>query len=166
MSTTAVEELDRKRINYYTPFTGQPIYADGVTLDPDVWIDQQYWLDWLTAALESGVWSLLRTSNAVPQTNAGLLALRNTITQILEQGVANGGIAPGNASPDMTLDIRQSLPDPGFNGVMSTGYLLWIGLLSVQTQVDRDSRVSPPVKIWLKGAGAIHEVAIDLVLEG
>lgn len=163
LTTAQRNELVRKRINYYTSFSGDTIFAEGHALATNVWIDQQYWLDWLVYTIEIEVWNLLRRSPAVPQTPAGIVSLRNTITGVLEEGVANGGIAPGTASPDLTLDIRQSLPDPAFNGVLSLGYLLWIGLLSAQSQTDREARRSPPIKIWLKGRGAIHEVAITLV---
>ena len=160
------EELDRKRLNYYGGFSGTPIVAEGVTLSDRYWIDTRYWLDWIVDQIRTNVFTLLRTSAAVPQTNAGLLALREVITDALEQGVRNGGIAPGVVSADLAQSIRNGIGDQGFDGELSGGYLVHIGALADQSDADRQARLSPPVTIWVKGRGAIHEVAIDLTLEG
>lgn len=158
-------ELDRKRCNYYVRFSGNAIYTEGVTPKPGVWIDVQYFLDWMVNAVEVDVWNLLVSSPSVPQTPTGMQAIREKIVNVLEQGVTNGGIAPGTVSPDFILDIRQSTGNLEFDGVLTNGYLVYHTPLAAQSQTDRDARKSPPFKIWLKGSGAIHNANIALVFE-
>ena len=64
--------LDRKRVGYYTRFGQDAIFAEGWTLSGD-WIDVRYWLDWITSAIQSEVYNLLRQHpTRVPQTAEGL----------------------------------------------------------------------------------------------
>lgn len=157
LTTTQKGELRRKRINFV-----DGIYCDGVQLLEGLFQDEQYWLDWLTVRVESAMWLLLQSS--VPQTTAGVASVRDTLVQVLEGAVASGGIARGTVSPDMARDIRNTIGDPAFDGVLSRGYLIWIGSIAAQPAADRLNRIGPPVKIWLRGAGAIHSIAIDLTL--
>ena len=164
-TSAQVAELKRKRINYYTSYSGDPIYAEGWTAKAGVWWDVQFWLDWLVNAIEVDVWNTLKSQPRVPLTNAGMQLLNEKITAVLERGVRNGGIAPGTVSPDFQFDIRESTDNPDFDGVLSTGYLVYIGALSAQSQTDRDARNSPPIKVWLKGSGAVHNADISLTFE-
>ena len=155
LTETQQRELRRKRWNYYVPAYDGNAYARGFTTNPKVWADTQYWLDWLVGAIQVKVWNLLRNSNAVPQNQSGALAVRNTIANVLELGILNGGLTPGKVSEGFAREIRDSVGED-FDGVLSTGYLIWTG-----TPAER----SLPVKVWMKGAGAIHEVSIDLTVE-
>lgn len=159
------DELVRKRINYYARYGSTPIYAEGVTPDPKIWIDIQYFLDWLVNAIQTDVWNLLNRLPKLPQTEAGMAVLKDTIEVPFEQAVANGGLAPGTLSPAMTADIRQSTGNAEFDGDLSNGYLVHVGDLSAQSQSQRDARDSPPVTCWGKGSGAIHNVNISFRLE-
>ena len=164
-SATEIAELRRKRINYYTGYSGDPIYAEGWTGRAGIWWDVQYWLDWLVNAIETDVWNALKAQPRIPLTNAGMQFLNEKITNVLEQGVTNGGIAPGTTSVDFQAEIRRATNNEGFDGVLSTGYLVHIGELSAQSQADRDTRMSPPISVWLKGSGAIHQANITLSFE-
>ena len=166
LSAEQAAELDRKRINYYTSFDGSaPIYTEGVTTKPGVYMDTRIWLDWLVNALETEILNLLRSVPRVGQTTNGLARLHATIQDVLEQGAGNGGIAPGTVSAALQDDIRQSRNLDEFNGELPNGYLIHIGSLATQPQSDRDARIAPPIKIWLKSAGAIHSVSIDIQFE-
>ena len=158
-------ELDRKRINRYTPYGDFNIYEEGVTFQTGTWIDVRYWLDWFVGAVRTDVFNLLASSPRIPQTNAGIATIVNVIEAVCRQGVANGGIAPGVVTAGMAADIRQSTGDDEFDGVLSNGYLVFVSPLASQAQADREARQSPPFRIWVKGSGAVHFVEIDITFE-
>ena len=165
ITQTQKEELDRKRCNYYTRFGARAFFAEGVTTDPAAWIDSQYWLDWVVGKIQSEVLNLLSAAKKVPQASAGMAALRNTVNGVMEIGVRNGGIAPGVVSELMASDIRASTGNQSFDGNLTRGYLTWVGALDKQNQTDRAARKSPPIKVWMKGSGALHSANISLVFE-
>ena len=166
VTTTQKEELDRKWVGYYTRFGPDSIFAEGWTQSGD-WIDVRYWLDWITKAMQSEVYTLLRQHpTRVPQTAEGLASIEAAIERVCEAGRRNGGIAPGRVSETVANDIRLASNNPAFDGFLPTGYLVVIGSIADQLQIDRDARRSPTIRVWLKGSGAMHHVTIGLVFTG
>ncbi|MCK5607377.1 DUF3383 family protein [Candidatus Pacearchaeota archaeon] len=170
ISTTAQAELERKYSNYYAPFfsTGSPPVNgvfNGTTMKPNVWADVQYFLQWAVNAVRVDVFNLLRNSNKVPQTEAGMAAIQGVIEAVMVQGVRNGGIAPGQLSAASILDVQLSTENPDFDGFLTTGFLVFAPGIFTQSQSDRNDRKSPPWKVWMKGSGAIQEVDIALIFE-
>ena len=158
LTTAQLSELDRKRINHYTRYTAQ-----GTSFG--TWIDAQYWIDWFSDTLRREVEQMFLSSGVIPYTTAGAEAVRDTIIGVCEQGVSNGGIAPNTVSPALRAEISRITGNTDFDGFLSTGYLVHIEPVSDQTQSDRSNRRGPGVKVFVKGAGAIHELAIDVTLE-
>ena len=158
-------ELERKRVNYYTRVGGTNVYLEGWTLKPGVWVDVVYWIDWITDAIKTAVFNLLTSSRRVPQTVDGIAAIREVIVAVCEEGVRNGGIAPGTVSPAMAARIAQVTGVDSFNGELPNGYLVYIGSLADQAPSERTARVAPAINVWLKGSGAVHSVDIDLTFE-
>ena len=101
----------------------------------------------------------------IPLTNAGLQQLRDAIQGPCRQGVANGGLAPNRVSGELTRVIRDTLNEQGFDGFLSTGYLIYVPPVTSLTQLQRDNRELPPFKIFGKGAGAVHEFVADFTFE-
>ena len=166
VTTAHKEELDRKWVGYYTRFGPDAIFAEGWTQSGD-WIDVRYWLDWITKAMQSEVYNLLRQHpTRVPQTAEGLASIEAAIERVCEAGRRNGGIAPGRVSEAVANDIRLASNNPAFNGFLPAGYLVAIGSIADQLQIHRDARVSPTIRVWLKGSGAMHHVTIGLVFTG
>ena len=160
------EELDRKWVGYYTRFGPDAIFAEGWTQAGD-WIDVRYWLDWITKATQNEVYTLLRQHpTRVPQTAEGLASIEAAIERVCEAGRRNGGIAPGRVSEAVANDIRLASNNPAFDGFLATGYLVVIGSIADQLQIDRDARRSSTIRVWLKGSGAMHHVTIGLVFTG
>ncbi len=160
------KELDRKWVGYYTRFGPDAIFAEGWTQAGD-WIDVRYWLDWITKAIQSEVYTLLRQHpTRVPQTAEGLASIEAAIERVCEAGRRNGGIAPGRVSETVANDIRLASNNPAFDGFLPTGYLVVIGSIADQLQIDRDARRSPTIRVWLKGSGAMHHITIGLVFTG
>ncbi len=166
VTTAQKEELDRKWVGYYTRFGPDAIFAEGWTQSGD-WIDVRYWLDWITKATQNEVYTLLRQHpTRVPQTAEGLASIEAAIERVCEAGRRNGGIAPGRVSEAVANDIRLATNNPAFDGFLPTGYLVAIGSIADQLQIDRDARRSPTIRVWLKGSGAMHYVTIGLVFTG
>ena len=166
VTTAQKEELDRKWVGYYTRFGPDAIFAEGWTQSGD-WIDVRYWLDWITKAMQSEVYTLLREHpTRVPQTAEGLASIEAAIERVCEAGRRNGGIAPGRVSETVANNIRLASNNPAFDGFLPTGYLVVIGSIADQLQIDRDDRRSPTIRVWLKGSGAMHHVTIGLVFTG
>ena len=160
------KELDRKWVGYYTRFGPDAIFAEGWTQAGD-WIDVRYWLDWITKAMQSEVYTLLRQHpTRVPQTAEGLASIEAAIERVCEAGRRNGGIAPGRVSEAVANNIRLASNNPAFDGFLPTGYLVVIGSIADQLQIHRDARRSPTIRVWLKGSGAMHHVTIGLVFTG
>ena len=160
------EELDRKWVGYYTRFGPDAIFAEGWTQAGD-WIDVRYWLDWITKAMQNEVYSLLRQHpTRVPQTAEGLASIEAAVERVCEAGRRNGGIASGRVSEAVANHIRLATNNPAFDGFLPTGYLVAIGSIADQLQIDRDARRSPTIRVWLKGSGAIHHITIGLVFTG
>ena len=166
VTTAQKKELDRKWVGYYTRFGPDAIFAEGWTQAGD-WIDVRYWLDWITKAMQSEVYTLLRQHpTRVPQTAEGLASIEAAIERVCEAGRRNGGIASGRVSETVANDIRLASNNPAFDGFLPTGYLVVIGSIADQLQIDRDDRRSPTIRVWLKGSGAMHHITIGLVFTG
>ena len=160
------KSLDEVGFNYYTRFGPEPIVAEGRTLDSGVWIDVRYWLDWIVDEIRRSVYGLLAGSTSrIPQTPPGLASITSVIERACERGRRNGGIAPGRVSESLASDIRRATGSD-FDGFLSRGYLVVVGSIFDQSQSDREARVAPPFRVYLKGSGAVHNASIELVFEG
>ncbi len=170
LTTTEISALEEKYMNYYAPFfsTGSPSVNgvfNGTTMKPNVWADVRYFLDWAVNAVQVDVFNLLRNSNKVPQTEAGVASIQEVIETVMAQAVRVGGIAPGQVSAEMKLDVQQTTGNYDFDGFLNDGYLVFAPGIATQSQSDRNLRKSPPFKVWMKGSGAIHSVEIALIFE-
>ena len=165
LTTSQAAELTRKRINYYSKYGDVSMVAEGHTFGPNGWIDERYWLDWFVQAVRAGVFVLLRSSPAIPQTVAGVGAVKAAVESVCRKGVRNGGLAPGKVDSSLAADIRSTFADPSFDGFLSTGYMVHAGSVYSQSASDRAARKSPPIKVFAKGSGAIHSANISIVFE-
>jgi fibronectin type 3 domain-containing protein len=129
------------------------IIQEGVMCSGD-FFDERHGLDWLENYVQTNVYNLLYTSTTkVPQTDGGVNQITTTVEQSLDQGVANGLIAPGvwNADGFGQLVRGQALPK---------GYYVYAPPISSQSQADREARKCPPVQCAIKLAGAVHFVDV------
>ena len=164
ITPTQKAELDRKRVNHYSPFGGDSIVAEGVSFG--TFIDVRFWLDWFINSCQIGVYNLLKGSpSRVPQTESGSAAIRGELEGICEEGVLNGGIAPGQLGTVLAGNVREITGNSKFTGYLSTGYLVYILPIALQNPTDRAARKAPPINIWVKGSGAVHFLDINIVFE-
>lgn len=112
--------------------------------------------DWLQNAVQTAVFNLLFTNTTkIPQTDAGVTLIINTITQVLQQAVINALVAPGvwNGPPIGAIVTGQTL---------STGYYVFAPSVASQSQAARAARQAPVIQACIKLAGAIHSAAVVL----
>ena len=164
MNSTQRNELERKNLNYYESVAGKNVVRGGSTLKPRTWVDVRYWVDWIKDTIITDSFNLLTSARLIPQTQAGITIIRDVITNVCEEGVRNGGIAPGQVSPGMAARIRQAIGGT-FDGYLPNGYLVHIEPLARQSQTARDAREAPAISVFLKGSGAVHFLSIELSFE-
>lgn len=170
ISSTQKAELDSKNVNGYFIFSTvasqDAIYAEGSTAKPGVFADVRAFVDFFVDAIQVSEFNLLvQSPNKVPQTPAGVAALESVASSIGNQGITNGGIAPGQLSAALTLDVQQTTGVADFDGFLVNGFLIFTTPLADQSQSDRNQRKAPPMKIWLKGSGAFHFIDIAILFE-
>jgi len=164
-STTEIQKLNQQNVNRYVTRSGVPMAENGKTFSNDWWLDTKLWTIWFENAVLSAVFNLMYGSAKVPQTEAGMTMIKAEIERVCGEGVRNGGIAGGTLSAAATADIRQTTGNESFNGVLPTGYFVYSEPMANQDQSDRTQRKATPIKVWLKGSGAIQEVEIAAVFE-
>ena len=160
------DELDRKSVNYYAPIAGASRVFLGYTLggiadDDHEWIDRRVWVDWLVSSIQRAVLNLLSAARRVPLTQRGSVRLRAVVDAVCQQGVLNGGFAPGNAPEAVSANIRSVTGNASFDGYMPAGFRTHIGS---QSQADSTQRTAPPLKIWGLYGSAINNAAIEVTL--
>ena len=143
------------------------IASDGTTFGPGKrYIDARYFIDWMVDAIQTDVFNLFNTSNKLPNTIDGVAAIKNVISDVCEQGVQNGGIAPGVTSEALSAEIRSVTGNRNFDGTLNNGYLVHAGNPAALTQSQRDERDTVAFNVWVKLSGAIHNVVVNLTFEG
>ena len=159
-------ELIRKRVNFYSDFTGtgDAITAEGQSFG--TWIDAHYWLSWFRNAIETAIYNTLRQSNRIPLTDAGVGVLFDRISRVADEGIRNGGIAAGVLSEAARLDVRLSTGNANFDGTLANGYLLYFPPVAQQPASQRAERKAPPFKLWVIPSSAIHSADIAIIFEG
>ena len=161
LSEDAINELSRKRINFYTNFGDEPIFAEGWIGGDATYIDVQVWINWLENASQVAVFNLLRQAPRVPRNGPfGLARIKETLEGVCRIGLRNGGLAPGLVSPEMAADIR-SATGQEFDGLLTNGYLVHHAQVTVATPV----RTAPSFETFLRGSSAVHGVNIAQTFE-
>ena len=162
LSSTEKAELDRKRINHYSPFGPTPIFAEGWTLGG--WIDTRLWLDWMIARIQTDVFNLLRSPRRVGLTPQGQSVVQNTIERACEAGRRNGGLATRTVTEPMAADIRDTIGTE-FSGVLQRGYKVYAPPIGTLTPTQREDRRPTPFRVWLAYSSFAHSVDIALSLD-
>lgn len=116
--------------------------------------DRVHNLFWLIGAAQIAYFNVLaKSKNKLPQTDAGMGVIVKAVSRVLEQGVSNGYIAPGEwTSEDFFGDKEDFL-----RNIREVGYYVYYAPLNEQSPEDREERLAVPVQIAFKEAGAIHK---------
>lgn len=136
------------RGNTYNVFQ-QGIMANGMHFD------ELINLDMLKNDIQLAVMDLLTGVSKVPQNESGITLLVSAITSPCNSARDRGFLSPGiwNAPSILNLDTGDTL---------SQGYVILTETIDSQSELDRSSRIAPPIYVCVKLAGAIEFVAIQI----
>jgi hypothetical protein len=154
LTASQAKTLRNKNCNVFVKYNNDTnIIQEGVMVN-GYFFDEVHGTDWLQNATQTAVWNLLYTSSTkIPQTDAGVNQIRAVISQVMEQGVTNGLIAPGVWNADGFGALKRG-------DTLSTGYYIYAQPVADQVQADREARIAPVIQCAIKLAGAIHFVDV------
>lgn len=139
---------------------GVDVYATTEGLSCVYSFDNGYYTDeatnllWLKKALEvSGFNYLRKTNTKIPQTEAGMVGLKNAYETRCTQGVRNGVIGVGLKWND---SIPFGDPEEFQRNIQEKGYYIYSIPIALQSQAEREERIAPVVQIAIKLSSAVH----------
>jgi len=146
--------LKDKRCNVFTTYVNDTSIIQYGVMSGSAYIDEIHGLDWLQDAVQNACYNVLYQSKTkVPQTDAGVNQLVNAIGGACEEAVNNGLVAPGVWTADGFGQLNT-------DDYLKSGYYIYAQPLALQSQADREARLSPPIQVAVKLAGAIQEVDV------
>lgn len=110
---------------------------------------------WFKKGFEVSGFNYLRQTNTkIPQTEGGMIGLKNAYGQVCQKGIRNGILGQG-----LTWNGAIPFGDPeDFNrNIEENGYYIYSLPIAQQSQEDREDRIAPVCQIALKYSGAFHE---------
>jgi PKD repeat protein len=158
INVTQVEALEAKNCNVFAAYDNNTaIFEPGKTCS-GIFVDIVLGTDWLAVDLIKNLYNLLYTSTTkIPQTDAGTQLLVTTCESVLSQAVINGLLAPGVWNAGGFGQLRQG-------DYLSKGFYVYAPSVNDQDPADRAARVSVPIQIAAKLAGAVHEVRVAVLV--
>lgn len=107
---------------------------------------------WIVESMIVAGYNCLRKiGTKIPQTEAGMNALKNAYAQICEKCVRSG-VAGAGAWNGTTFGDSEDM----LNAIAQNGWYIYSQSIAQQSQTERESRQAPLVQIAIKKAGAIH----------
>ncbi len=160
----APENLNVTQVNALEGYNGNVFasYANGTAIiEPGIcpsgqFIDTIIGVDGLRTQVQTNLFNLLYTSlTKIPQTDPGVATLETGCEAACTQYVTNGFLAPGVWNSGGFGQLLQGQ-------TLDTGYYIYASSVATQTEAVRASRVSPPIQIAAKLAGAIDLVSATI----
>lgn len=146
---TALDAAKAAGVDVYVSFASVPGLA---TSGVNAFFDEVYNEFWFKFALQTAGFNFLAQNGKIPQTDAGIEAIKNVYRQVCDQAIRNGFVAPGAWTSATVFGDPASL----IRNVKDVGYYVWAPAVALQSQADRDARLAPTVQIAIKAAGAVH----------
>lgn len=130
------------------------VFVQGTMCDGQHY-DDIYCVDALKTLIQQNVIHLLINTKKVAQTDDGMVQIASRISSSCEKVRLAGYIAPGiwNGETIMGLTTGDALP---------SGYMIIFQSVTEQDQAEREQRVTPPIYVPIKLAGAIEYVTIGV----
>ena len=153
LTLTEANKCKALGINYYAYYDTAAMLAEGTMISGRFW-DEVHGLDWYVDAVQKEVFAVLyQSASKIPHTDKGVARLLAAVNRVGKEGVRNGLLVPGiwNSDPFGQLESGDYLEE---------GFYSWADSVDNQSTSDKDNRISPPVQVALKLAGAIHSVDI------
>lgn len=158
INVTQVTALEAKQCNVFAAYDNNTaILQPGVTCS-GIFVDIVLGTDWLAVDLIRNLYNLLYTSTTkIPQTDAGTHLLVTTCESVLSQAVINGLLAPGVWNSGGFGQLSQG-------DYLSKGFYVYAPSVNDQDPADRAARISVPIQIAAKLAGAVHQVQVAVLV--
>jgi hypothetical protein len=156
LTETQMEALEAKNCNVFVFYNNNTAIIEPGVSSSGNFIDTVIGVAVLAIDLQTALYNLLYLSpTKIPQTDAGTHQLVTVINGVLNQYVANGLLAPGtwDSNGFGTLNTGDPLP---------AGFYIYAPPVALQPQSARAARVSVPIQIAAKLAGAVHTVDVSI----
>ena len=116
----------------------------------------------LKYASQAALYNVIKTAGSkIPQTEAGMSALRNAQGNVCLQFVRNGVLAPGKWNSPSTFGD----PDTFKKNIEDNGWYIYSTPIALQSQSQREQRIAPLIQCACKRSGAIHEADLMILVE-
>jgi hypothetical protein len=156
LSMTQAAAAKANYANIFVKYDNSTAIVQYGTVASGEFVDTIIGADWLAITIQNDVYNLLYTSTTkIPQTNDGHNLIATVITRTLEQGVANGLLAPGVWDTGGFGTLKQG-------DYLSKGYYVYWTPVELQNPADRAARKSTTFQVAAKLAGAIHTVSVQI----
>jgi PKD repeat protein len=158
INNTQAEAAESFNCNIFAAYDNNTaIFQPGVT-SSGIFVDIVLGTDWLAVDLIRNLYNLLYTSlTKIPQTDAGTALLVTTCESVLSQAVINGLLAPGVWNAGGFGQLNQG-------DYLAKGFYVYAPSVNDQDPADRAARISVPIQIAAKLAGAVHEVQVAVLV--
>lgn len=157
LTSTQINALEAYNGNVYANYqfgSGQPVLETGVCPSGQ-FVDTIIGVDGLRLQVQANMFNILLSQPKVPQTDPGVNLLENGADSACAQYVTNGFLAPGVWTGNSFGQITSGQ-------WLDKGYYIYAQSVALQTQSQRNARVSPPIQIAAKCAGAIDTVSATI----
>lgn len=134
----------------YVDIGGQSHVQFGSSLNPNVFLDEVHFGDWLKARTEEEMFNILLKNKRVSFDDRGMALLASGIELVMNRAIAAGAVAS---------DIDDE------TGLLSPAYTMIIPRATSVPASQRNARISPPIRIQFRYAGAVHYGQSDYIIE-
>lgn len=158
LNETQVGSLEKKHCNVFVAYDNETNILQRGEMVGGIFADIVSGTDWLAVTCQTELWNVLYTTpTKIPQTDEGINLLVGKCEAVCSQAVRNGLLAPGvwNSQGFGTLQEGDYL---------SKGFYVFAPRVDSQLETDRAARKAPTIQIAAKLAGAVHEVAVNVVV--
>jgi hypothetical protein len=154
LTPTQADALAAKNYNVFVQFDNDTaIIVDG-KVSSGQWLDTVIGAAAFAVAIQNGVYNVLYTSTTkIPQTDQGNHVLTTAIEQIGSQFETNGFLGAGIWDEDGFGTLQRGDPMP-------KGYYVFAPPIATQAAADRSARISVPIQVAAKLAGAVHKANV------
>ncbi|PHP66548.1 hypothetical protein CSC94_12730 [Zhengella mangrovi] len=133
----------------YVDIGGQNHVQFGSVLEQNTFIDEVHFGDWLKARTEEELFNILKNNKRVSFDDRGMALLASGVEVVMNRAIAAGAIAAdfddvtGEYSPEYTMIVPRATSVPAS---------------------QRNARVSPPIRVSFRYAGAVHYAQADYTI--
>lgn len=158
LNVNQVNALESKNCNVFVAYDNDTAIIEPAVMASGDFADDITNCDWFATAVQTALYNALYTTpTKIPQTDAGTHVLVTTIEAECSQGVTNGMVAPGTWN------------SAGFGALstgdfMAKGFYVYAPPVASQAEAARATRVSVPIQVAVKLAGAIHTVDVAITV--